>query len=154
MSTLDPAIVKVIGVTGSEMALEKCSIPVEFENRERKTKPLLPKLEHLRLGTKQNEKVLFYNGNSTGKIWHTFACFWRRRKENEASLAKNRKKSLGHKKLEKVLFYNGNSTGKIWHTFSCFWRKRKENEAILTQNRKFSFGHKKPEKMLFTIPQA
>ena len=34
------------------------------------------------LGPKKFEKVLFYNWNSTGNIWHTFSCFWRKRKAN------------------------------------------------------------------------
>ena len=39
--------------------------------------------KHL-FGPQKLEKALFYNRNPTGKIWHTFACFWRKRKENEA----------------------------------------------------------------------
>jgi len=75
--------------------------------------------------------MLFYNGNTIGKIWHTF--------------------SLGHKKTKKVLFYNGNSTGEIWHAFSCSWRKRKEHVAVLAKNRKNRLDAKNLKKCYFIM---
>ena len=85
-----------------------------------KKRAILTKNRKLSFGAQKLEKVFFYNENSTWKIWHTFSCFWRRRKENEDILNNNRTISLRPKKLEKMLFYNRNSTGKIWHTFSDF----------------------------------
>ena len=92
-----------------------------FRDKERVMKQLLPKIIFFHLGPKTSKKYYCTMGiNSTGKIWHTFSCFRRKR----AILTKNRNFSLGPKKAEKVLFYNKNSTRKIWHTFSCFWRKK------------------------------
>ena len=100
-----------------------------FWRKRKKNEAVLTKSWTFSLLPNKSKKVLFYNGNSTGKIWHTFSCCWR----NKAILNKNRKFSLGPKKLEKVLCYNWNSIRKIWDTFSCCWRKRKENEAILAR---------------------
>ena len=48
-------------------------------------------MKNCRLGLKHSEKCYFTEGISTGKIWHTFSWFWRKRKENTTILSKNRK---------------------------------------------------------------
>ena len=119
-----------------------------FLEEKRKIKQFWPKIENLAFGPQKPETVLFYNWNSTRKIWHTFSDFWWKRKENKGILTKNRTFSVEPpQKIENVLFYNENSTGTIWHIFSCSYRKRKENATFWPKIENVSFEPKKLEKV-------
>jgi len=103
----------------------KSGIHFCFSRKRKENKAIVTKNPQKSLGPQNIEKVLFYNGNSTQKVWHTLSCFQRNKKENEAIFTKNQTFSLEPKRLEKMLCYNWNSTEKVWQAFSCFWRNIK-----------------------------
>ena len=93
-------------------------------------KQFWPTIENVRLDSKNLKKCYFiYNRNSTGIIWHAFSCFWRKRKENEASLTKKTKKRLGPKNLKKCYFTIGTQQGKFSMHFLVFGQKRKMKQC-------------------------
>ena len=75
---------------------------------------------------KKPEKVLFYNGNSTWKIWHTFFVFGENERKIKPFLIKIKKNAWAPKNSKKCYFTMGIQPGKSGIDFPVFEEREKK----------------------------